>query len=98
MNQSNTIENPQAQSNLPVSLNLGEIEEFGREVEEIRNEVMDSRGERDERYIRRLIKVQRSMALGGRIIIFASLAFLPEWGHAAAAWIYFWPVMAAGVK
>lgn len=101
MNQTNTreIENekPQAKSNLPVSLNLAEIEEFGREVEEIRNEVMDSRGERDARYIRRVIKVQRSMALGGRIVIFASLGFLPEWGHVAAAWMYFWPVMIAGV-
>ena len=82
---------------LPVPLNDAEIEEFGREVDGIRNEIMDSRGERDERYIRRLIKIQRSLALGGRVVIFASLACLPEWGHAFAAWIYFWPVISTGV-
>ena len=82
---------------LPTGLSEAEIQEFGREIEDIRTEVMDSRGERDARYIRRIIKVQRSLALGGRLLIFASLAFLPQWGHALAAWLYFWPVMCAGI-
>lgn len=80
-----------------VPLNEAEIEEFGREVEEIRNEVMDTRGERDARYIRRLIKVQRYMALLGRVVIFASLGFLPEWNHAFASYLYFFPIISIGI-
>jgi fatty acid desaturase len=64
---------------LPVRLNDTAIEEFGRELDTIRDEVMDSRGEADRRYILRMIRTQRSLALGGRLVIFASLAFLPRW-------------------
>lgn len=81
---------------IPAHMTQADIDGFGREVEAIRNEVMDSRGERDARYIYRLIKVQRSMSLGGRMIIYASLAFLPQWGHAFALWSVFWPVIALG--
>jgi linoleoyl-CoA desaturase len=71
---------------LPVALSAAQIEEFGRELDAIRDEVMDSRGERDRRYILRLIKTQRSLALGGRVLIYAALFFLPAWGHALAGW------------
>jgi fatty acid desaturase len=81
----------------PVSLNEAEIEEFGKEVEEIRTEIMESRGEKDARYIRRLIKIQRYFALVGRILIYSSLFLLPEWNHAYAAYIYFFPVIGLGV-
>src|SRR5262245_35802071 len=81
---------------LPVQLSDAEIEELGRELDAIREEVMDSRGERDRRYILRLIKTQRSLALGGRMVIFASLALLPVWGHALSGWAYFLPVIALG--
>jgi NADPH-dependent stearoyl-CoA 9-desaturase len=81
---------------IPAHLSPADIDAFGREIEAIRSEVMDSRGERDARYIYRLIKVQRSMALGGRLVIYASLAFLPQWGHALAAWSIFWPLIALG--
>jgi linoleoyl-CoA desaturase len=81
---------------IPKHLTADDIAGFGREIEAIRNEVMDSRGERDARYIYRLIKVQRSMALSARLVIYASLALLPQWGHAAAGWQFFWPVIALG--
>lgn len=81
---------------LPVSLTAAQIEEFGRELDAIRDEVMDSRGERDRRYILRLIKTQRSMALGGRILIYAALFFLPAWGHAFAGWGSTLSIMALG--
>lgn len=81
---------------LPVSLSAAQIEEFGRELDAIRDEVMDSRGERDRRYILRLIKTQRSMALGGRILIYAALFFLPAWGHAFASWGSSLVIMALG--
>jgi len=87
----------QKMTSLPVKLNDAEIEEFGREIEAIRTEVMDSRGERDARYIRRLIRIQRGLAVLGRIVIFASLAFLPQWQHSLAAWSYFLPVICLGV-
>ncbi|MCB1327043.1 MAG: acyl-CoA desaturase [Spirochaetales bacterium] len=82
---------------LPVSLSAEEMNEFGREADLIREEVMQDRGERDARYIHRLIRVQRWLAIGGRLLIFASLAFLPQWGHAFAQSIYFWSVMVSGV-
>lgn len=81
---------------IPAHMTLDDINAFGREIEAIREEVMDSRGERDARYIRRLIRVQRSMSLASRVIIYASLAFLPQWGHALAGWAFFWPVMVLG--
>ena len=54
-------------TSLPIHLNDAEIEEFGREIGAIYDEVKADLGERDAGYIRRLIKIQRSMALGGRI-------------------------------
>jgi NADPH-dependent stearoyl-CoA 9-desaturase len=71
---------------LPVNLTDAQIEEFGRELDAIRDEVMDSRGERDRAYILRLIRVQRSLAVSGRFVIYAGLFLLPAWGHALAGW------------
>jgi fatty acid desaturase len=69
---------------LPIHLNDAELEEFGRELDAIRDEAMASRGERDRAYILKIIRVQRALALGGRILMFASLAFLPAWPVALA--------------
>lgn len=81
---------------LPVALNDAEIEEFGRELDAMREEVIDSRGERDRAYILRVIRTQRIMALGGRIIIFASFLFLPVWSHALASTALFWLLLGLG--
>jgi linoleoyl-CoA desaturase len=72
------------------------IEEMGHELDAIRDEVMDSRGESDRRYLLRLIRIQRSLALSGRLFIFASLALLPRWEHAFAGWAWFFPVIGLG--
>ena len=64
---------------LPIPLNDAELEEFGRELDAIRDEAMASRGERDRAYILKLIRVQRALALGGRLVMLASLPFLPAW-------------------
>jgi linoleoyl-CoA desaturase len=82
---------------MPTHLSPAAVEEFGRELDAIRNEVLDSRGARDARYIRAVIRTQRYLALGGRLVIFASLAFLPRWEHALANSTLFWTVMIAGV-
>ncbi len=81
---------------LPVNLSDAQIEEFGRELDAMRDEVIDSRGDRDRQYILKVIKTQRSMALGGRIIIFASILFLPVWGHALASAALFWTLIVLG--
>ena len=59
---------------------LGEaqIEEFGREMDAIRDEVMDSRGERDRQYILKVIRIQRSLAVIGRFIMYAALFWCPH--------------------
>ncbi len=71
---------------LPVNLTDAQIEEFGREMDTIYHDVMDSRGEKDRAYILKVIRTQRSLAVIGRIIIYAGLFFIPAWGHALASW------------
>ena len=49
-----------------------EIEQLGRELDAIRKEIEESRGDADAAYIRRMIKIQRGLATAGRITLFAS--------------------------
>jgi fatty acid desaturase len=49
-----------------------QIEGIGRELDAIRAEVMDSRGARDAAYIRRVIKVQRGLEIGSRVVLLFS--------------------------
>ncbi|MES3009914.1 MAG: acyl-CoA desaturase [Pseudomonadota bacterium] len=81
---------------LPVNLTDAQILEFGRELDAMRDEVLDSRGARDRAYILKVIKTQRSMALGGRIAILASMLCLPGWEHALAGVGWFWTLLAVG--
>ena len=55
-----------------------DIENIGAELEALRQQVMDSRGERDAAYIRRVIDVQRKIELGSRVVLLASI-FPPAW-------------------
>jgi fatty acid desaturase len=52
-----------------------EIEQFGKELDELRDEVIADRGTRDAAYIRRVIAWQRGLEVGGRGLLFVS--FLP---------------------
>jgi fatty acid desaturase len=61
-----------------------DIKEIGRELDQIRDEVMASRGEGDARYIRRVIAVQRGLEVSGRALLFAS-ALPPAWLAGTAA-------------
>ncbi|CAN5406492.1 acyl-CoA desaturase [soil metagenome] len=54
-----------------------DTEGFGRELDALQQEVRASLGDDDRRYIKRVIKIQRSMELGGRALIFASLPLIP---------------------
>ncbi len=63
----------------PVShLTPSDIEELGRALDAIRADIVASRGASDAAYIRRVIKVQRSLELGSRAVLLASL-FPPAW-------------------
>jgi len=55
-----------------------DIETLGKELDAIRQEFLDDRGERDAAYIRRVIDVQRKLELGSRAVLLVSL-FPPAW-------------------
>jgi len=55
-----------------------DVEALGRELDEIRRDVAESLGQDDATYIRRMIHLQRRMAVAGRVTLFAS-AFPPAW-------------------
>ena len=62
-----------------------DIEQLGRELDAIRTDIEESRGERDARYVRRTIQLQRGLAAGGRIALFASknkIAWVAGTAHA----------------
>jgi len=66
------------QTNPIAHLSAEDIELMAKELDAIRASVIDTRGERDARYIRRVIKTQRSIELGSRVVLLASL-FPPAW-------------------
>ncbi|MEN8719728.1 MAG: acyl-CoA desaturase [Oceanococcaceae bacterium] len=78
-------------------LSLEQIEDFGRELDVMRDEVLASRGENDRNYILRVIGTQRRVGVAGRALIFASILLLPVWGHAWASLTGFWLALGAGV-
>ena len=49
-----------------------DLESFGRELDAVRRDIEDSRGEKDAAYIRRTIRLQRSLELGGRAVLLGS--------------------------
>ena len=59
-------------------LSAEDIEIIGKELDTIRQEVRDSLGEDDARYIRRVIDTQRTLELGSRAVLLASF-FPPAW-------------------
>jgi fatty acid desaturase len=53
-------------------LTEADVDELARELDAIRTDIEESRGERDARYVRRTIQLQRALAAGGRIALMAS--------------------------
>jgi NADPH-dependent stearoyl-CoA 9-desaturase len=68
--------------NKPVSpidhLTAEDIENLGKELDAIRQQVLDTRGGRDATYIRRVITAQRTLEASSRIVLLFSL-FPPAW-------------------
>ncbi len=59
-------------------LTAEQVEALARELDELRQQVMDSRGARDAAYIRRTIAVHRWLELGSRAVLLFS-GFPPAW-------------------
>lgn len=59
-------------------LSAQDVEDIGVELDEIRAEVIASRGERDAAYIRKVIDGQRKLELSSRVLLLFSL-FPPAW-------------------
>lgn len=55
-----------------------DVEALGAEFDAIRRDIESSLGERDAQYIRRAIRLQRGLEIGGRIVLFAS-SFRSAW-------------------
>ncbi len=55
-----------------------DIENLARELDAIRQRVLEERGEKDAAYIRKVIKTQRSLELGSRAVLLVSM-FPPAW-------------------
>jgi linoleoyl-CoA desaturase len=53
-------------------LSDADVEALGRELDALRAEIEESRGADDSAYIRRMIRIQRRLAVAGRITLFAS--------------------------
>src|SRR3954470_22345995 len=69
----------QRQEQNPIAhLTSEDIENLGHELDAIRQQVLDSRGERDAQYIRSVIDFQRKLELGSRAVLLFSL-FPPAW-------------------
>jgi linoleoyl-CoA desaturase len=59
-------------------LSAADVEAIGRELDDIRQAVIEARGQRDAAYIRRVIKAQRICELSGRALLLRS-GVAPAW-------------------
>src|SRR5687767_13764126 len=71
------------------------IEELGHELDAIYEETKADLGRSDEQYIRRMITIQRSMALLSRLTILVSLLFAPLGLFGARGLFPSWPAFLA---
>jgi NADPH-dependent stearoyl-CoA 9-desaturase len=61
-----------------ITLTPEQADAFGRELDAIKERVMADLGEKDADYIRRVIKAQRALEVGGRALLFAGV-LPPAW-------------------
>jgi fatty acid desaturase len=59
-------------------LSEADVEAFGRELDDIRRDIEESRGADDAAYIRKIISLQRRLMVAARLTLFAS-SFPPAW-------------------
>ena len=69
----------QKKADNPVAhLSAEDIENLGKELDAIREQILSTRGERDAAYIRKVISAQRKLELGSRAVLLVSI-FPPAW-------------------
>lgn len=68
----------ESKTGLPYHLSDEQVQRFGAEIEALRGRIMSTLGERDARYIRKVIKAQRWLEVGGRGLLFAGI-LPPAW-------------------
>jgi linoleoyl-CoA desaturase len=56
-----------------------EVEDIGRRLDAVRQQVLESRGASDAAYIRRVIAVQRCLEVGGRVVLLGSRSRVAWW-------------------
>ena len=59
-------------------LTEADVEAIGQELDQLRRDVEEARGASDAAYVKNAIALQRGLAAGGRVVLFAS-AFPPAW-------------------
>ncbi len=64
-----------------ITLTAEQLEELGREMDEIRKSIVDSLGEEDASYIRNVVKAQRAFEVAGRALFYLP----PAWPLAVAS-------------
>lgn len=74
----NQIKELAAKTGMPCYLTDEQVECFGAEIGALRERIMSTVGERDANYIRRVIKAQRWLEVGGRGLLFAGI-LPPAW-------------------
>ncbi|MBQ0759655.1 MAG: acyl-CoA desaturase [Zhongshania sp.] len=79
-----------------MTLNEEQLAAFGDEINTIKHNALNQRGARDANYIKRIVAIQRGLAIGARISIYAALPFLPSLGLSLASWAVFWVLICAG--
>ncbi len=78
------------------ALTPAELDRFGAELDALRARTVATLGERDARYLRRIIKAVRYIGFSGRVILFAA-ALLGGLLVAGQPWAWlFWPAWIAG--
>ena len=69
----------QKKTNNPIAhLSASDIEELGRELDAVRQSVLDTRGAADAAYIRKVIDAQRKLEMGSRAVLLFSI-LPPAW-------------------
>jgi linoleoyl-CoA desaturase len=71
-------------------------EHFATELDALYQQHLADRGAADRSYLLRLLRIRRALEWGGRLLMLASLACLPQWSHAWASSGAFWCVLLLG--